>query len=374
MYRTLRRHFPVSALFVTLGLGSAAAACGSGTEAETAVVTEQKIPVRTATVETRDLTEMLTLTGTLDPRAKVLVVSEVPARLLRVLKTEGDRVVEGTVLAVLDETDFRLSRDRAKALLDVAEANRSHARAEEERAASLLKTGGITDKERLSAQVSVQVAEASAAQARTELAIAEQQLARTQVKAPLGGRVSKKSADAGTMLAVGSPIFEIVDDGAFEFRAAVASADLAKVRVGEPVTVTVDALPGFMTRGQVDRIVPLVEARSRAFDVIVRVPGQEQLVSGLFARAEIRVREVPGSLTVPPTALVRDGTDPARAQAFVIADGKADRRDVMVGVERSDAIQVTSGLRAGEVVVLDPPASLGPGTAVEVQTTPRAGS
>jgi membrane fusion protein (multidrug efflux system) len=369
MYRTLHDHFRVAALVVVLGgLGLAASACG-GTEAETSVTTEQKVPVRTATVETRDLTELLTLTGTLDPRAKVMVVAEVPARLLRVLKTEGDRVAQGAVIAVLDETDFRFARDRAKAMVDVAEANRSHARAEEDRAASLLKTGGITDKERLSAQVAVQVAEASASQARTELAIAEQQLARTQVKAPISGRVSRKSADAGAMLAVGTPIFEIVDDGAFEFRAAVASADLAKVRVGEPVTVTVDALPGFTTRGQVDRVVPLVEARSRAFDVIVRVPGQAQLVSGLFARAEIRVREVPGSLTVPPTALVRDGADPARAQAFVIADGKADRRDVMVGVERSDAIQVTSGLKAGEVVVLDPPASLGPGTAVEVQTT-----
>jgi RND family efflux transporter MFP subunit len=375
MYRTLHDHFGVAALVI--GLALAASACGSQTEAETSVTTEQKIPVRTATVETRDLTEVLTLTGTLDPRAKVMVVAEVPARLLRVLKTEGDRVAQGSVIAVLDETDFRFARDRAKAMVDVAEANRAHARAEEDRAASLLKTGGITDKERLSAQVAVQVAEASASQARTELAIAEQQLARTQVKAPISGRVSRKSADAGTMLAVGSPIFEIVDDGAFEFRAAVASADLAKVRVGEPVTVTVDALPGFTTRGQVDRIVPLVEARSRAFDVIVRVPGQAQLVSGLFARAEIRVREVPGSLTVPPTALVRDGADPGRAQAFVIADGKADRRDVMVGVERSDAIQVTSGLKAGEVVVLDPPASLGPGTAVEVQaaaTIPPAGS
>jgi len=371
MYRTLHDHLRVTALLAGLGAAAlAASACGGQTEAETSVTTEQKIPVRTAAVATRDLTELLTLTGTLDPRAKVMVVAEVPARLLRVLKTEGDRVAQGSVIAVLDETDFRFARDRAKAMVDVAEANRSHARAEEDRAASLLKTGGITDKERLSAQVAVQVAEASASQARTELAIAEQQLTRTQVKAPIPGRVSKKSADAGTMLAVGSPIFEIVDDGAFEFRAAVASADLAKVRVGEPVTVTVDALPGFMTRGQVDRIVPLVEARSRAFDVIVRIPGQAQLVSGLFARAEIRVREVPGSLTVPPTALVRDGADPARAQAFVIADGKAERRDVMVGVERSDAIQVTSGLKAGEVVVLDPPASLGPGTAVEVQAAP----
>ena len=101
--------------------------------------------------------------------------------------------------------------------------------------------------------------------------------------------------------------------------------------------------------------------------MVVRIPGQPQLVSGLFARADIHVRDVPGSLTVPPAALVRDGADPTRAQAFVVIDGKADRRDVTVGVERPDAVQVTSGLRAGEVVVVDPPAALGPGTPVEVQ-------
>jgi RND family efflux transporter MFP subunit len=355
---------------LTISLAAAAgclAACGGATEAETTAVVVQTIPVRTVAVETRDLTETLTLTGTLEPRAQVTVPAEVAARLLKVLRNEGDRVSQGTLLAVLDDTDFRLARDRAKALLDVSAANLAHSRAEEERAANLLKTGGITDKDRLAAQVAVQVAEAANAQARTELAIAEQQLGRTQVKAPLTGRIAKRAADAGTMLAVGSPIFEIVDDSVFELRAAVPSADLPKIKVGEPVTVTVDALPDFSTSGEVIRIVPLVDARSRSFDVIVRVAGQPQLVSGLFARANIRVREVPGSLTVPPAALVRDGADPAKAVAFVIVGGKADRRDVTVGVEQPHAVQVTSGLKAGELVVVDPPASLGPGAQVEMQ-------
>ena len=172
------------------------------------------------------------------------------------------------------------------------------------------------------------------------------------------------------MLAVGTPIFEIVDDAVFEFRASVASSDFARVRVGEEVTVTVDALPGFSARGQVTRIAPVVDPRSRSFEVVVRIPGQPQLVSGLFARADIHVRDVPGSLTVPPAALVRDGADPARAQAFVVVGGKAERREVTVGVERPDAVQVTNGLKAGEVVVVDPPASLGPGTPVEIASPP----
>lgn len=355
---------------------AAVTACG-GTDAETtaaATDTARSIPVRTATVETRDLAETLSLTGTLDPRAQVTVVPEIGARLQRVLRNEGDRVASGQLLAVLDDADFRLARDRAKAYLDVAEANRAHARAENDRADSLLKTGGITDKDHLAAQVAVQVADASAAQARSELAIADRQMGRSQITAPISGRIAKRHADAGTIVAAGTPLYTIVDDSVFEFRSSVGSGDFGKVKVGEKVVVTADALPGFVTAGVVDRIAPQVDARSRSFEIIIRVPGRPQLVSGLFARAEVKVRDVPNSLTVPPAALLRDGSDPTKAQTYVVANNKAERRDLIVGVETPDAVQVTSGLKAGEVVVIDPPSALGPGTQVQVERSTKAGS
>jgi membrane fusion protein (multidrug efflux system) len=355
---------------------AAAAACG-GTEAETtaaATETVRSIPVRTATVQTRDLAETVSLTGTLDPRSEVTVVPEISARLERVLRNEGDRVTRGQLLAVLDDADFTLARDRAKALLDVAEANRAHARAEKERADSLVKTGGITDKDHLSAQVAVQVAEASYSQARSELAITERQIGRSRITAPISGRIAKRHADAGTIVAAGTPIYTIVDDSVFEFRSSVGSGDFGKVKVGEPVIVTVDALPGFTTDGEVNRIAPQVDARSRSFEIIITVPGRPELVSGLFARAQVKVRDVPNSLTVPPAALLRDGSDPTKAQTYVVANNKVERRDVLVGVEVPDAVQVTSGLEPGEVVVVDPPSALGPGTQVQVERATKAGS
>ncbi len=370
METKLRSHLFILGLVGVLG----AAGC-SGTEAEStaAVETARTVPVRTAAVSVRDLSETLSLTGTLDPRAEVTVVPEISARLDRVLKNEGDRVRQGELLAVLDAADFRLSRDRAQAHLDVAEANRAHASAEKDRADSLLKTGGITDKDHLTAQVAVQVAEASTAQARSELAITERQIGRTQISAPISGRISKRHADAGTVIVPGTPLYTIVDDAVFELRSSVASGDFGKVRVGEQVVVTVDALPGFVTEGQVNRIAPQVDARSRSFEIIIRVPGRPQLVSGLFARAQVKVREVPGSLTVPPSALLRDGADPTKAQTFVVVDNKVERRDVEVGIEVPDAVQVTNGLKAGEVVVVDPPSALGPGTQVQVERA-KAGS
>jgi membrane fusion protein, multidrug efflux system len=356
-------------LFLALAAGVGTCACG-GTEAEapaSAVETARTIPVRTATVQTRDLAETLALTGTLDPRAEVTVGPEVSARIERVMRNEGDRVTRGQLLAVLDDADFRLARDRAKANLDLAEANRVHARTEKDRSDALLKTGGITDKDHLAAQVAVQVADASHAQARSELAIAERQLGRSQVTAPIAGRISKRHADAGTMVAVGAPLYTIVDDSVFELRSAVGSSDFGKLKVGETVTVTVDALPGFVTKGEVSRIAPQVDTRSRSFEAIIRVPGRPQLVSGLFARAEVKVRDVPSSLTVPPSALLRDGSDPSKAQTYVVANNKVERRDVVVGVETPDAVQVTRGLSAGDIVVVDPPSALGPGTQVHVQ-------
>ena len=369
-------HMSSRTYLLLLTLAAVGTAACAHTEAESTATPEtvRSIPVRTATVQTRDLAETLSLTGTLDPRSEVTVVPEISARLERVLKNEGDRVARGQLLAVLDDTDFRLARDRAKAYLDGAEANRVHARAEKDRADSLMKTGGITDKDHLAAQVAVQVAEASYAQSRSELAIAERQIGRSQITAPISGRIAKRHADAGTIVTAGTPIYTIVDDSVFEFRSSVASGDFGKVKVGETVVVTVDALPGFVTEGQVNRIAPQVDARSRSFEVIIRVPGRPQLVSGLFARAQVKVREVPGSLTVPPAALLRDGSDPAKAQTYVVVNNKVERRDVLVGVEVPDAVQVVSGLKAAEVVVVDPPSALGPGTQVQVERTAKAGS
>jgi len=230
-----------------------------------------------------------------------------------------------------------------------------------------VKTGGITDKDHLSAQVGLQVAEASLAQARAEASIAGTQAARAQVKAPFGGRVARRHADAGSMLASGTPLFTLVDDSRLEFRASVPSADYGKVKIGDPVEVSVDALGDRPVKGTVARVTPLIDERTRSFEVVVQVPGQKDLVGGLFARAVVRVGLVAEALVVPPSALVRDCSDPLSAQTFVVAGGKAERKTVKVGVETADAIEVREGLQAGDVVVLDPPVALASGAPVEVQ-------
>jgi RND family efflux transporter MFP subunit len=358
-------------LALPLALLAALAAAGCDRAAQTAPDSKPRgLPVRTVTVERRDLEDQVVLTGTLRPRAQVQVVAEVPARLLEVRRDEGARAAKGDVLAVLDATDYRLGADRARAALAVAEANQAHARVEKDRADNLLKTGGITDKDRLSAQVNLQLAEAGLAQAHAETSIAAQQLARTEIRAPFGGRVARRMADAGAMLAAGAPLFTFVDDSLLEFRASAPSTQYGKVRVGSPVRVTVDSQPGLAVLGRVARVSPLVDDRSRSFETVVEVPGNAALVGGLFARASIRTGVMAGALVVPPAALVRDGSD--QAQTFVVVQGRAERRTVTLGVEAADAVQVSQGLKEGDVLVLDPPAALSSGAAVQLAAAPAA--
>jgi RND family efflux transporter MFP subunit len=344
----------------------ALASCG-GSKADALNTAPRGVAVRTASVDQRDLPEDVVLTGTLKPRAQVQVVAEVQARLVRVLKDEGARVGKGEVLAILDDTDYRLANDRARAALAMAEANRAHARTEKVRADSLLKTGGITDRDHLAAGVAEQVADAQLAQARAEGAIAAQQLSRTQVRAPFAGRVARRLPDPGAMLAPGTPLFTFVDDSTLEFKAPVASRDLGKVRVGASVSLVIDALEDARVAGRIARVEPLVDERSRSFQVVVEVPGRPDLVGGLFARASVRAGVAAGALVVPPSALVRDGTDPSRADVFVVRGGKAEKVTISVGVEAPDGVQVTRGLSAGDQVVLDPPTALASGAPVEVR-------
>lgn len=345
------------------GMLAALAACGTSASSAPQA---RPLLVRTAAVQTRDIAQQLVLTGTLRPRAQVQVVAEVGGRLVKVVRDEGARVQAGELLARIDPTDYRLASQRAAAGLAVAEANRAHAVVEKERADNLVRTGGITDKDHLAAQVGLQVAEAAVSQARADASIAGTQLSRAAVRAPFSGRVARRMADAGAMLSPGTPVFTVVDDSVLEFRASVPSSDYGKVVVGAPVEVTAGEGTAPVA-GKVTRVTPLVDERTRSFEVVVEVPGASGLVGGLFARAAVRLGEAKGALVVPPSALMRDGGGPAEAQVFVVAGGKAERRAVTLGAEQPDAVQVTRGLGAGDVVILDPPTALAPGAAVQAQ-------
>jgi HlyD family secretion protein len=168
------------------------------------------------------------------------------------------------------------------------------------------------------------------------------------------------------MLAAGTPVLNLVDNSVLEFRASVPSADLSKTRIGAPAQITVDAMPGTAMQGVISRILPTADEHSRSFEVVVRVAGRDKLISGLFASARVKVRDIAGAIVVPPAALVIEGSRSGMATLFVVENGKAEAREVSLGVEGPNTVEVRSGLKPGMVVVVDPPTTLASGAPVQI--------
>jgi membrane fusion protein (multidrug efflux system) len=203
-------------------------------------------------------------------------------------------------------------------------------------------------------------------QARAEVAIAAAQQGRSAIRAPFGGRVAGRMADAGTMIAAGAPVFTVVDDSVFELRASVPSSSYNAIHVGAPVKVTADSAPGLAIEGRVARVSPLVDERNRSFEVVIEVPGNATLVGGMFARASVEVGRLAGAIVVPPGAILRGASD-STAEVWLVTGTTAAKRTVTVGMELADGVHVASGLTAGERVIVDPPAGLAPGVPIAVQ-------
>ena len=271
MHRTLRRSSPVSASSSAQALQPAAAVLRPKPQSST----EQKIPVRTSTVETRDLTETLTLTGSLEPRATGAggcgSCSPADARPQRRRRSRragrrdrgarrhrspaGSRPREGHARRGRGEPCARQGRRGTRR--KPPEDRRHHRQGSPVRAGG--RSGGRGVRTRRRAPSWRLPNSSSRARRSGRRCRANRRSAR-----PMRERCSRSGARSSRSWTM----------RVFEFRASVASSDLAKVRVGEAVTVTVDALPGFSAKGQVTRIVPLVDPRSRSFDVVVRIPGQ----------------------------------------------------------------------------------------------------
>ena len=157
-------------------------------------------------------------------------------------------------------------------------------------------------------------------------------------------------ADPGAMLANGTPLFTLVDDSVLEFRASVPSADYGKVRGGRRRRRHAwTRSRAARVQGKVARVSPLVDERTRSFEVVVEVPGRQRprgrpVRPGDRCRVgqvDERARRAAGR------ARARRHATPAGRRPSWCAEGKAERMTVTLGVETADAIQVTSGLAGG---------------------------
>jgi RND family efflux transporter MFP subunit len=348
-----------------MALAAALVAAACSKEAAKSVAAPA-LSVQTVRVEPRVLDLAIDITGSLVSSVAVDVKTEFAGRLVAMLKEEGDAVKKGELLAQLDDTDARLSLGQARAALDVAQAAlerakvaQDHARQEFERAQNLLKSGGITDRDFDAAQVAdrdaraqVRLAEAQVEQSRQAVALAEKHLRDCRIVSPITGEVARKFVNPGGWLDGSVLLYRLVDNHRLELETYVASSDLGQVRKAQKVRFTVASYPGETFQGVITNISGAVDMQNRSASVRAAVRNPTgKLKAGMFIKGKIITGTKPGAIVLPADAVWRrSGQTPF---VYVVANGAAQKREVQTGQEEAEGIEITSGLAAGETVIVE---------------------
>jgi RND family efflux transporter MFP subunit len=182
-----------------------------------------------------------------------------------------------------------------------------------------------------------------------------------KLAAPFSGVVITRTVEPGNLATPGAPLLTIEQDGLYRLEASVDESKLANVRVGQAVEAVLETDRKLSAR--VSEIVPSVDAASRSYIVKLDLPATPQLRTGMFGRAifPLGMQKV---VAVPLAALMERGQ---LQSVFVVEDGVAHTRLVTTGRRTGNAVEVLSGLTAGEKVVLPAPVGLQDGARVEVR-------
>lgn len=274
---------------------------------------------------------------------------------------QDDKIVaENTALvrqarAVLDQS--RLARDRASQLVKQG----IQSQAELDRTDSDFK---VAEGKYQDALEEVRNRQAVLLQRRSELDLAKQQLDYTTVYAPFDGAIREKKTSVGEYLAVGAPIGTLVRLHPLRLRAEVPERESFGIRPGLGVKVTVEGDSNAYS-GRVARLSPSFQEQSRTLIIEAEVDNQHgRLRPGSFAKAELQTSASQSIITIPASALV---TFAGIQKVFLVKDGKAVERTVIVGRKETEWVEITEGLKSGEMVIDAPGNGMVGGQPINIQ-------
>ncbi|NHB77648.1 efflux RND transporter periplasmic adaptor subunit [Rhodobacter calidifons] len=373
-------------------------------EAASAPAAAQSLPAITVVeVAPRRLSDRIIASGLIAAVEEVQVAPLVEGQPLdRLLADVGDMVAEGQVLAVLSRTTLELQRSEVAASLAAARSAIAQAEAQlveaetaaaeagraVERTARLRQSGTVpqatwdtVQANATAANARVTVARQGLEAARAQLALAQARLenvdlmlSRTEVKAPVAGKIVARNARIGAIAtAAGQPMFVIVRDAALELRADVAETDIQRLAPGQKARLRAVGMAGTL-EGTVRLVEPAIDPVTRLGRARIAVdpaggPAGE-LRTGMFVEAEILAAERE-ALAVPVTAI---GSSPEGSSVMRVRDGVVERVAVTTGIRDGGLVEITSGLAAGDRVVLKAGAFVRAGDRINPVLAPAPGN
>lgn len=285
--------------------------------------------------------------GTVAAKTEAVLSAQIPARVVEIKVAPGDRIMKGALLIRLDRLEAEARLRQAEAGLAGAEARRGEAEADYGRMKSLIEKDAVSRQRFEAAESEYQRARAEEEAARQFAEGARVVLDFTSVTAPFDGRVVRKEINVGEFASPGRPLLALEATDLYRLEAAVPVAQGGAVRLGEKLEVEIAGFP--RTQGVVEEIIPAADPQTRTLLIKVGLPSGMKVRSGMFGRLLLPQAGVKG-LFIPRKAVREIGQ---LESVRVLEAGRVVVRQIRAGRIVGDEVEVLSGLRPNERVVLE---------------------
>lgn len=288
-----------------------------------------------------------TAVGTIQAVHEAAVASKILARIEEVRVTAGQKVRSGEVLVKLQDQDLRAKLGQVDSNLVAAQARQIQAQSEFQRANSLLAQSAISQSEYQSREADLRSANAEVERAKQSIEEARIQLSFATIAAPFDGIIVDKQVKAGDTAVPGQVLFRIYDPTQMQLVAQVRESLALSLQPGQTINASLDAL-NFETQATISEVVPQADSATHSFEVKVKGPLPEGIYSGMFGRLKLPLG-TEEAILVPKSSITRIGQ---LAMVSIAQDGRVRRRNVQLGREYGDQIQILAGASAGETIVV----------------------
>ena len=323
-------------IFKTIIVASAvvvAAGCGNmpgNQTAKTQVVEEVAPSVAVVQVSSREVPQTATYTSTVQAYVKNNIAPQTAGRITKINAEIGDFVKKGQVLAEID-----------KVQLQQAQLQLHNQEVELERLRALYNAGGLSKSDLEAIELSYNVT-------KTQV---ENLLENTVLRSPIDGVVTARNYDVGDMYAMSAPLYTVEQIKPVKLLVAVSESDYTKVKKGDSVEISADAIPGKTFYGKIEKIYPTIDAATRTFNVEVVVANNySTLRPGMFARVVVDFGSN-NNVVIPDVAVVKQQGSGERFVYVLNEDGTVTYTKVVLGRRMGTEYEVLEGLSDGAKVV-----------------------
>ena len=318
--------FVAVAVIMTAGCGNT-----SSKKTETVEVTVADPTVSVAQVFVREVPQEAVYTSTVQAYVKNNIAPQMAGRITKINVEIGDFVKEGQILAEID-----------KAQLLQAQLQLQNQEVELQRLKSLYEEGGLSQSDYDAIQMQYNVL-------KTQV---ENLIENTTLRSPINGVVTARNYDVGDMYAMSMPIFTVEQIVPVKLLVGVSETDYSKVKKGDSVVVTADAIPGKTFYGKVNRIYPTVDPATRTFTVEVKIDNAyKTLRPGMFARATINFGSN-NNVVIPDVAVVKQQGSGERFVYVLNEDNTVTYKKIVLGRRMGAEYEVLEGLEDGDKIVI----------------------